>query len=202
MFQQVLPFDDFYSWRELIKTLQVLDRDSRFVFYGVGKRITFTRLSNARVSIVTGALIESGPTPSFEVTFMAEVLKDSHKHLHIYEKSATRNKDWKLQIFRCTDPDCKSYYRAEQIIGKRARCHTCKGEIIIEKSQIKNATIVGLCCSKALKAIQFRSAKAAMKNILAEIEVKEEEVMSEPAERISDLIHEGFKFPEGIFDNE
>lgn len=202
MFQQVLPFDDFYAWHELVKTLKLLPKGARFVFYGVGKRITFTREVNAEVSIVTGSLSESLPTPSFEVTFMTAVLKDPHKHLCIYEKSATRNKNWKLQIFRCVDPDCKSYTKAELLIGKRARCHECKNDIIIDKSQVRNTAIVGLCCSKALKAIQFRAAKATMKNIFAEVEAKEiaEEGSSfENVNPLDEIIENGLDFSTELF---
>jgi len=212
MFQQVLPFDDFYAWRELIKSLRALHRGERFVFYGVGKKIQFTRLNNTRVQIVTEWLITGLPTPSFEVTFMAAVLKDTHKHLHIYEKSATRQEDWKKQIYRCIDPDCKTYYKAEQIIGKRARCHECKSEIIIEKSQVRNAVIVGLCCSKSLKAIRFRNARATMKDIFAEAQIKAEAEIAEnhetsmedtaAADKLSELIESGFEFPSGVFHDE
>lgn len=91
------------------------------------------------------------------------------KHLHIYEKRATRSKDWKSQIYRCVDPDCPHYIRAEFLPGKRARCHVCGEPIIIKKdkdSQVKNKTITGLCCSKSDEAIAYRKAQQSIEKIL------------------------------------
>lgn len=173
MFQQVLPFDDAYAWERLVGVLKLQTKGERFVFYGLGKKITFTREANMKVGITTDSMSFGLTKPSFEVTFMAAVLKDAHRHLHIYEKSATRNKDWKLQIYRCADPDCRHYEPAEKIIGKRARCHECKTEMIIDRSQIKNKIIVGMCCAKSMAAIKFRAAKVAINDVLAQAGISE-----------------------------
>lgn len=173
MFQQVLPFDDLYAWERLIQVLKLQTKGERFVFYGLGKKITFIREANMRVSITTDSMAFGFTKPSFEVTFMAAVLKDANRHLHTYEKSATRNSNWKLQIYRCIDPDCRHYEQAEKIIGKRARCHECKGEIIITKDQIKNKIIVGMCCSKSITAVKFRAAKIAIADVLTAAGISE-----------------------------
>ncbi len=81
---------------------------------------------------------------------------ESLRHIHIYERSHSKHKDWRCQVYRCIDPDCSHYIKAELIIGKRARCHECKQVMIIEKSQVKNFAIVGLCCSKSKKAKSLR----------------------------------------------
>lgn len=212
MFQQVLPFDDLYAWDELIRTLKAQRRGDKFVFYGIGKKITFTRLANASVSIATHVLDETLSKPTFEVTFMTSILKDSHKHLHRYEKSASRSKDWKKQIYRCADPDCRTYMKAELIIGKRADCHECGEEIIIDKEQVKNATIVGLCCSKSQKAIAYRAAKTSIANLFAamgvtetlepKVEINEEVIEAgvENVDQVATYEDRGFVFPDGAFE--
>jgi len=195
MFQQVLPFDNLYAWERLIGVLKFQTKGERFVFYGLGKKIVFTRMADAKVSIVTDSLLPDSLKPSFEVTFMAAVMKDAHRHLHVYEKSATRNPNWKLQIYRCTDPDCRHYEQAEKIIGKRARCHECKAEIVIDRGQIKNKIIVGMCCSKSLAAIKFRAAQVAISDVLTAAGISEEMPSSLDEEAQDETPIETIEFP-------
>lgn len=168
--QLSLPFDELFAWRNFIKVLDKIKQGESLTFYDFGKKFKFTKLWGNRVSICSYRLDETedlnhSKQVSFEKTFMASVLKQTEVHLHVYEKSPTRNSDWRKQIYRCTDPDCRHYAPARDILGKRARCCECKKETIIEKSQIKNARIVGLCCEKSKKGEAYRAAQTAVQDL-------------------------------------
>lgn len=185
--QLQLPFDPTFAWRNFIKVLEKIQPGETLTFYDFGKKFKFTKLWGNRVSIVSSHLdeaedINNERQVSFEKTFMASVLKKTEIHLHVYEKSPTRNSDWRKQIYRCTDPDCRSYFPARDILGKRARCAECKKEIIIERSQIKNARIVGLCCEKSKKGDAFRAAQAAVEDLGLFKGVELDETHLEPKE--------------------
>jgi hypothetical protein len=178
-YQSSFNFDETYAWTRFVDIVKRIKVKQHLVFYGFERKIVLTKVKRDRVSIVseklTSILGESAATAIrnqrfFEVTFMAAVLKDQNKHLHTFERSLTKNKDWKKQAYRCIDPDCTSYFQAQQILGKRAHCAICKHEIIIERSQLKNAKIVGLCCSKSKKGKLVQKAKSAITDIFEQME--------------------------------
>lgn len=196
--QGVLPFDELFAWRNFIKVLERLKQGESLVFYDFSKKFRFTMLRKQTVSIVTLKLNEAeeqnlSQQQIFERTFMASVLKQGNiKHTHSYEKSPTRNPDWKKQIFKCTNPDCRHYAMARDILGKRAGCANCGEELVIDKSQIRNAKIVGLCCAKSKAGEAYRNAKKAVRelDLFSDFETTQPLQESESYEGILNVLEE------------
>lgn len=163
-----LPFDETFAWENFIKVLNELKQGETQIFYGFGRRFKFKKLDSKGLVLVTSQSltepeeIEVEKQRKFEKVFMSSILKETNRHLHTYVKSDTRHPDWAKQIYRCTHPDCKHYIQAQFIIGKRASCAACGEPFIIPREQIKNAKLVGFCCSKAKKAKVFRVAEKAI----------------------------------------
>ena len=96
-------------------------------------------------------------------------------HLHIYEKSATANEDWRKQIYRCKDPHCKHYQQAEYIEGKEISCFKCKEPFVVGKPQLwkKNKQLVCVMCSKSPKKVAITLGKNVMNDIFKEFTEEE-----------------------------
>lgn len=193
------PFDETYAWENFIIVVQNLKQAERVVFYGFNRKLTFYKIGTGpfgKVLITSQSLSEPEEQElnnqnRFEKVFMSAILKDANKHLHTYEKSATRNPDWRKQRFRCIDPDCRHYDAAAFIVGKRAKCHKCGEPIIVEKEQIRNAAIVGLCCSKSKKAKVVKTAASVLDDLFTEQHFKEiSEAQTESHEGMLKLVED------------
>lgn len=190
-----LPFDDLYAWENFIKLLVKQRSGQTLVFYGFGRRLGFRRLTEGKVAILSQSLtepetVETTKQRCFEKVFMKEILKDTNKHLHIYERSATKNPDWAKQIYLCVDPDCRHYCQAQFILGKRARCHKCQEPFVIEREKITKFAVTGLCCSKSKKAQAFKKAQEILVEVMPPVEEPLLEIEHEVFPELGFLKHE------------
>lgn len=159
-----LPFTETYAWEQFIEVCKKLKQSQKVVFYGFGKKIKVVKLYHERCLISNLNLSEPeeldlNKQRRFERVFMNAIMKDKHQgHVHVYERSENINPNWIKQVYRCIDPDCSHYTQAQFIIGKRALCAVCKEPMVIEKAQLRNKKVVGLCCSKSKRAKAFQTA--------------------------------------------
>jgi adenylate kinase family enzyme len=151
-----LPFTETYAWENFLELVGKLKQAESMVFFGFGRKIKIQRIYH-KFLITSSSLneveeLDLSKQQKFERVFMSSILKDPNRHFHRFEKSPSRNPDWKKQIFKCIDPDCRHYTQAQFILNKRAACARCGELFIVEKAQIKNKSLVGLCCAKSKKA--------------------------------------------------
>ena len=90
------------------------------------------------------------------------------KHLHEYMRSSS-NKD----IYRCVDPDCTHYQQKEFLVGKRARCHKCKNDMILTKDQLMNKIPSCMNCSKSRVAKRVKDVRGFLEEILPKEKLNE-----------------------------
>lgn len=196
LWQNPLPFSLDYTFSKAAEHLEKAAIGENLVLFVVGRRISFTKIKKDTIQSTSELFSTIGKRITyenniriFETEFMSKVAEPIEKHLHVYERSLTRNKRKEAQRYRCVDPDCKHYIEVQYIIGKRIGCFRCHKPCLADRMQCvrNNKILTCIECSNKKQAAVIGNARNVVEMVLENVNFDEVVTATSVEEKNLDL---------------